>query len=46
MPIIEGICNYCGQHGDMFISGNIDREFWCVDEDACDERVAVKDARS
>jgi hypothetical protein len=38
----RGICGYCGERGSMVISGDIDLEFWCVDEDACEQR---QDAR-
>jgi len=41
-----GTCEYCGHHGPVVISGDIALEFWCVDEDGCEDRVAVKDARS
>jgi len=33
----NGVCNYCGQHGDMFISGDIPEtlEYWCWGEESC-----------
>ena len=43
MPIIEGICNYCGQSGPVtgFDSGVINTR-WCPDTDACDARLDAR----